>query len=71
MKTFKIILSIFFIILGIGCFYLILSLRTVDYINRDLSISFNDGVAVGYGIISGLSFLSSTLLLNSFGGRKE
>ena len=84
MNKFKIILSIFFLILGIGTAILTFNLsgkdsfgepkfKTPSALDYKDSIagagggvdSSNDGVAVGLGIISGFSFLSSTLLLTS------
>ncbi|OGU70186.1 MAG: hypothetical protein A2V93_03920 [Ignavibacteria bacterium RBG_16_34_14] len=73
-NKFKLILSIFFLALGLACaiitFDLKSSYHTETNVQRrgpyaDLVETKNDQVAIGLGIISGFSFLSSVLLLNS------
>ncbi len=89
MNKLKLLLSCFFLVLGIAGFVLTYSLSNKDSFGK---ISFdtprhydantiagagsgvdssNDGVAVGLGLISGFSFLSSTLLLTSIQNIKE
>jgi len=78
MKTFKLIISILLLIFGFTTAYLTYNLSNKDSLgykyqpgdlpHKVVSVgidSSNDGVAVGLGIISGFSFLSATLLLNS------
>lgn len=89
MNKFKIILSIFFLLLGIVGSIIIYNLSDKDSLGviplknplknplgskQKMSVgidSSNDGVAIGLGIISGFSFLSSVLLLNSIKNTKE
>ena len=73
-NKFKLVLSIFFLVFGLACAVLTYELKTSytftrtrdygGYTNYGVD-SANNGVAVGLGIISGFSFLSSVLLLNS------
>lgn len=87
MNKYKLVLSIFFLIVGLTTAYLTFNLSNKDsFGNTEFSgprlsesiaaagsgvDSSNDGVAVGLGIISGFSFLSSALLLTSIQKIKE
>ena len=83
MDKFKIVLSIFFLVLGLTTAFLTFDLANnvsfgeITGSRRSNSMagsgvdSSNDGVAVGLGIISGFSFLSSVLLLNSISKNKS
>ena len=76
MNKFKLILSIFFLALGLVCAVLTYTDATYTQTNTkyreyreypDATFKeYHDGIAIGLGIISGFSFLSSVLLLNSF-----
>ena len=82
MNRLKPILAIIFLIIGLFCAVYTFILANKDSIgvehtyNREQPYvgsgvdSSNDGVAVGLGIISGFSFLSSTLLLISMDKHK-
>ena len=79
MNKLKIILSMLFLLLGIvGAIFTynlsnedslgVVPIESFRVVKQKMSVgidSSNDGVAVGLGIISGFSFLSSTLLLTS------
>ncbi|OGU34748.1 MAG: hypothetical protein A2068_05315 [Ignavibacteria bacterium GWB2_35_6b] len=78
MEKIKITLSIFFFILGLSSAIFTVSLldkNSLGFVTAEevrgfnkVSVgidSSNDGVATGLGIISGFSFLSSVLLLNT------
>lgn len=87
MDKLKLILAVFFLFVGIGCTIFTFSLSNknsfgrVEYPTGRVRLnstaagtgidSSNDGVAIGLGIISGFSFLSSTLLLTSTKKRTE
>ena len=79
MNKFKLILSVFFLLIGLSTAFLTYSLSNKDSLGYTEQTgrlfprpiittgidSSNDGVAIGLGTISGLSFLSSALLLSS------
>lgn len=78
MNNFKFALSIFFLVLGLTCAILTFTDAAYTYTStphfkyRGGSVrEYKDGIAIGLGIISGFSFLSSVLLLNSINKIKE
>ena len=82
MNKFRFFLSLFFLVLGLITGFLTFSLSDNDSLGFTSGIrpgevfttgidSSNDGVAAGLGFISGFSFLSSVLLINSITKWKE
>lgn len=77
----KILMCVFFFIVGIVTFYFTYGQLDKESFVKHSSMTYgvhigdgidsaNDGVATGFGIISGFSFLSFTLLLKSLDTKK-